>query len=762
MQYVDRSHSPPPAPFRDDVARAERLAFLDILRDNEDRISQTAAPTRQFSLANAEILSALTALFRGKCAFCETRTPLQAHLFRPSQEAEPLARSEFAHLYYAWLRTDWGNVYGICINCNKSARRHFPVVGLDRGGLPTVDEVQRFINEDYGLWRWPHRDKNLLLDPCEVRSFVRHFSFSRDGQIRAFTNAGAQTISTFSLDREDLTEARAAVFDGNIDLLRLEFNRGIAPNMFDFEKLEFGGAWYLLLRRVLEHAGQILGQTFKSQPQFILASIKQLWGFPLGRQAIENAFEEARLPVSRATITRPIVKGKVRQLSSIRVENFKSLEYLEVNVPLAIVRDEELDKEGEAAALLILGENSAGKSSILEAIALSLSEERIRKALGLSPKSFILDPSLMGAPQLPSSPRAEVFLHFTDGDEMRLSISDVFEEQGVRDRLPPVFAYGAFRQYALRSPMKSPYRHVATLFHSDAVLANPEAWLLALPSDEFAMVIRALQKVFIVEGDFDVVKRDLDNNRCLIVSKVGDSESQREIITPFRVVSSGFRSVLAMICDVLAGLLSLQKNSERKSFAEIDSVILIDEVEAHLHPRWKMQIMSAIRRVLPKATIIATTHDPLTLRGMYDQEVVVLQRTLRSPDDNPDELPMFVEPLVQLPNVENLTVEQLLTSDFFALFSTDSAAAELNLAKFSDLIARQTQGEVLAEQEQLVLDELRRQVIDALPLGSSEVQRLVQEAVFEFLQKRHGTSAERLAALKEGTRNAIIDALGEY
>jgi ABC-type cobalamin/Fe3+-siderophores transport system ATPase subunit len=762
LQYVDRGPFPPPAPFQDDAARSERLEFLGILRNSSERIAQTTAPTRQFSLASDEILTVLHALFRGKCAFCETRTSLQAHLFRPSEEAEPLARSEFAHLYYAWLRTDWGNVYGSCINCSMSAKRHFPVVGLERGNLPTVDEMQRFVNENYGLWRGLQRDKKLLLDPCEVRSFVRHLSFSRDGQIRAFTNAAAQTISTFSLDRKDLTEARATVFDGNIKMLRRELERGIAPNMFDFNKLEFGGAWYLLLRRVIEQASQILGQTFKSQPQFALASIKQLWDFKLGRDALEVAFEEAHTPVKRQTVARPVVKGQVRQLSSVCIKNFKSIEHLEVDVPQAILRNEDIVDTGEAAALLILGENAVGKSSILEAVALALSEETTRKALGLSPKNFILDPSLMGAPERPGPAHAEVILHFDDGKEMQLAIADAFEEKGVRDRLPPIFAYGAFRQYALRPPMRSPHRHVATLFRSDAVLSNPEAWLLALPSDEFAMVIRALKRIFIVEGDFDVVRRDLHNKRCLIVGKVMDGESEREITTPFKVVSSGFRSILAMVCDVLAGLLNLQKHSERKSFSEIDAVILIDEVEAHLHPRWKMQIMTAIRRVLPKATILATTHDPLTLRGMYDQEVVVLNRAIRYDDEALEKLPMFVEPVIQLPNVENLTIEQLLTSDFFSMFSTDSPATELRFAKFGDLIARKAKGEILTDYERLALEELNRQVVEAIPLGSSEVQRLIQEAIYEFLQKRHGASARRLAALKEETRKSIITALGEY
>jgi len=145
-----------------------------------------------------------------------------------------------------------------------------------------------------------------------------------------------------------------------------------------------------------------------------------------------------------------------------------------------------------------------------------------------------------------------------------------------------------------------------------------------------------------------------------------------------------------------------------------------------------MQVMAALRKVFPNATIIATTHDPLCLRGMHDQEVIVLNRSLKSDGDNPDGLPVLVETILALPNVENLTVEQLLISDFFSMFSTDSPTAELNLARLSDLIAREARGEVLTGPELTTLRDLREEVVDALPLGSSEVQRMVEETVSRF------------------------------
>jgi ABC-type cobalamin/Fe3+-siderophores transport system ATPase subunit len=449
-------------------------------------------------------------------------------------------------------------------------------------------------------------------------------------------------------------------------------------------------------------------------------------------------------------------------LTGIQVSNFKALESVELQLPAAVLRDDNAGRDAEASALLVLGENAAGKSSILEAVALALTDARTRATIGRSPASFILDPTLMGSEDRPAPPAAIVTLGFEDGSDFKLTISDRFEEAGATGGLPPIFAYGAFRQYAGQSPKRRPKGHIGTLFRSDVLLANPEEWLLGLPDDEFAMVVRALQRILLIEGDLEVVRRDTHNQRCLIVTRIGNGAAERLVSTPMKVVSSGFRSVLAMVCDVLAGLLAIQPVSARKSFAEIEAVLLIDEVEAHLHPRWKMQIMAALRKVLPKAMIIATTHDPLCLRGMHDQEVIVLNRALRSDENNPDGPAVFVETVLALPNVEDLTVEQLLTSDFFSIFSTDSPVAELNLAKLGDLLAKETRREILTKAEAATLRDLRTEVANALPLGSSEVQRLVEEAVFAYLQKRRGQRAAQLEQLKTETRDLILKALEAY
>ncbi len=751
MQFFDRSNFPPPYSFQNGSARSERSQALELISQSDERRSQLGIKS-EFEYG-PEVLDTLEKMFHGKCAFCETKGRVHVHRFRPPAEAEPYDKTQFAHLFYIWLRTDWNNFYPVCEDCGVIAGRQFPVRGL-RGDLPTREELERFANESYGVWRPPHRDSPMLLDPCSVTSFSIHLAFDLRGGIQPQSSKGAQSIATYGLDRPDLARSRARAFEDYLQLLRERM--ASRDEAFNFVRLEHGGAWCLLLQRFLGIVAQKVDFAVSKDRNRLSSAWTRILDTEIGRAALDASLAEISRPILKPakSVTRQ-ARG-TDKLAMMRLTNFKALEKIELVVPKSILGDPEYGSENEASALLILGENAAGKSSILEAVALALCGPAVREKLGRATSSFVLKPDLMGKPDAEAPTLAEVKLEFDDGPPFSLNISNQFKESDKRD-LPPVFAYGAFRQFAASAKTRNGLGKVGTLFKSEIILPNPEQWLLGVDEREFAMVARALQRLFLVEGEFNVIVPDRPNARCMVVTRIGSDDEVQEIRTPLSVVSSGFRSVLAMVCDIFEGLLR-EKVVQDGGFAAAEAVILIDEIEAHLHPRWKMQIMSAFRRVFQSATIIATTHDPLCLRGMHDQEVLVLGRVRRE-TVNAAQVPVVVESLYELPNVENLTVEQLLTSDFFAMFSTDSPEAERKIADLGNLLARRTAGERLSAEEQAVVGRLEKEVIGELPLGSSEVQRLVQSAVAEYLQKRRSVSALQLERLQDEARRRIVNAL---
>jgi hypothetical protein len=204
------------------------------------------------------------------------------------------------------------------------------------------------------------------------------------------------------------------------------------------------------------------------------------------------------------------------------------------------------------------------------------------------------------------------------------------------------------------------------------------------------------------------------------------------------------------------------------SLARARAVVLIDEVEAHLHPKWKMRIVQGLRRALPHVTFILTTHDPLCLRGLAAEEVRVFRRLLRVAPD-PAQLPSYVEQVEELPAMGALTIEQLLTSDLFQLHSTDSPELEADLARAGDLLASErarahagaeASGPEDAAALAQVRSSLRTRIGKALPIGATEVERLVQEAVEEYLIARRNKPHEALRRLRADTRDRIVAALG--
>jgi hypothetical protein len=799
MRFVDRSRTAPP----EFILRSREIGQMreEVLQAFELASASRAQARIRVKAARVgyAIWRELGDLFEGRCAFCESACDVDeksAYPFRPDTEAEPVADHATSHLYYVWLATSWDNWFLICEGCRPDNPAHFPV-RKRRSPLPSLEMLREFslprpdrhepdFSQGYEPWETRRRPKGgdplfipswsdlerrhgvartedaLLLDPTRDRAIHEHLAVGPDGVLVALDPRGDATLGHFHLNRPELVERRRDAI-GELEWRLLRSKAG----EIDPHDLDFPGILRMRLRLLGLAMSEIQGT--RLDPRDVLGSVGRMLRSDGGRSLFEELRRadpldvlDAHPSISARRVHPPTraTPRKTARLTKVSIENFKSLERLSFPIPAEPAASVKATSDAVCGSLLILGENATGKSSILEACVLALMDDRDREALRLSPRGLILDPSFMDPDSAPGPDHAVVEIGFEDGSASRTLITPKGFDVSYEEEVPPVFAYGAFRQYLDKQLVRLPAgHHVRTLFQSDRLLPNPSNWLLDLDRDEFDEVVRALRSIFAVEGDFDVVERG--EKDCFIVTPYLHGGVERRERTPLKLVSSGFRAVLAMACDIMRGLM---RQPGFQTLYGARAIVFVDEIEAHLHPRWKIAIMSALREALPNVTFVVTSHDPLCLRGMGSGEVLVLNR-VRGADDVDSEHPVFIESLSTLPDIEELTIEQLLTADFFQLASTDARATELEYARIADLLRDMAADgpaalDSLTERELSAFRAFASEVNGALPVGDSEIQRLVQEAVAQFLAERDVLSSERVSNLRARTRQRIVEILG--
>lgn len=359
------------------------------------------------------------------------------------------------------------------------------------------------------------------------------------------------------------------------------------------------------------------------------------------------------------------------RLSSIRAKNFKCFE------------DAHLDFEVKTDSPfpnihVLLGENGTGKSALLQAIALAVLNEALRdsglflramtrRAPGEEQLSSKIAHKAMLTARLSSwgqsaSSRIETNVTLAPTSAGR----DRFESVGVNDEnarsdlmneddLRSFFlvGYGADRraspggeyrfgvhdsQYSLR------FQRVASLFRDDFYLVPLSAWYpRSLSESQHQEVDSVLAQL--LGGALELTSHTEDGE--LVVKEDG-------VFLPVHALSDGYRSFLAWVCDLLWRLISASKNHQ--SLREVKGVVLVDEVDLHLHPQWQRDVLRTISETFNELQFIVTTHSPLIVGGVRMENVHVLRRVDGSRQVAPAESSPY-----------GLSADQILVSSFFGL-----------------------------------------------------------------------------------------------
>jgi predicted ATP-binding protein involved in virulence len=204
-----------------------------------------------------------------------------------------------------------------------------------------------------------------------------------------------------------------------------------------------------------------------------------------------------------------------------------------------------------------------------------------------------------------------------------------------------------------------------TLFDETAMLLNPEEWLLRshyeslLDSNFQAKRRQKLKKVEeilktilpdVIDIRFD--EKQLENNR---------SQPIVEFLTPYgwveaKDLSLGYRTSMAWMVDFASRMFDQYPESENP-LAE-PAVVLIDEIDLHLHPKWQRDLLDWLSDLCPNTQFIVTTHSPLIVQAglEHDANIFVCRR---------NEKKDFVEIEQINEHLKTLRVDQILSGDYF-------------------------------------------------------------------------------------------------
>ena len=233
------------------------------------------------------------------------------------------------------------------------------------------------------------------------------------------------------------------------------------------------------------------------------------------------------------------------------------------------------------------------------------------------------------------------------------------------------YGYGAGR-WTGSTMLSQSLRNIGSesLFTDGVTLLNAEEWFLQ--ADYIASKLSSQQKAVI--EDRDKIKNllieilpDVSDIR-IVVSESGSIGIGLEFRThygwvTFAGLSLGYRTFITWIVDLASQLLNRYPNS-KNPLAE-PAIVLVDEIDLHLHPKWQRQITSYLTERFPNTQFIVTAHSPLIVQSAVGANIAVLRREGDHVviDNNPT-------------SVQGWRIDQILTSDLFRLSSARPAAVD--------------------------------------------------------------------------------------
>ncbi|HEJ9488154.1 TPA: AAA family ATPase [Proteus mirabilis] len=312
---------------------------------------------------------------------------------------------------------------------------------------------------------------------------------------------------------------------------------------------------------------------------------------------------------------------------------------------------------------LIVGQNATGKTSVLDAVAVSIATwilgfktKNDRKSLESTDASLsylekegepqfveswpvvvstqgIINGKIIHWERSKESPKGNT--RYGNANEL-ISIAKNYDSSLSEDILLPLISYyGTMRLWqdpkaskfkiSLTKSSGKPSRLDGYKHCVDPRIALKElvAWFArqewqAFQNGQESTMLKVVRKAVIscVENAEHI---RFDPKREELLLKLRDTDFQ-----PFSSLSDGQRCILSLVADIAQKAAHLNPHLGELVLENTEGVVLIDELDLHLHPKWQRRIIENLRTIFPKIQFICSTHSPFLIQSLRSSDELIM------------------------------------------------------------------------------------------------------------------------------------------
>lgn len=360
-------------------------------------------------------------------------------------------------------------------------------------------------------------------------------------------------------------------------------------------------------------------------------------------------------------------------IKSISIKNFRGIKEIK-----------NIEFNSNSQWIFLTGENGFGKTSVLQAIATGLYGRENVNALTQQERK-----------------EAKFEIKLENNSIYKGKENSIFKN---------IRTYGAERIMArdassfLMSPTDSIFNKVVRLFDIEDILKE-----LLLQQHE-PKIREATQKLISIikqiVPDLDTIELSKEALKIVVYKEKFSTD-----LLPFSHLSTGFRSWIIILGDIIGSFYN-EYNLTEIDTEKVRDIVLIDEFDAHLHPKWQYILPKSLSEIFPNVQFIVSTHSPIPLLGSPKNSTFLkVNRNI--------EQGIYIENWSDI-EIKNLTPNTVFSSPMFDLESLIASSNE----DLEELRTEDTYSKILEnkeiEKQISELDEDTIKKIEALFKSSSK------------------------------------------